>query len=102
QASQSHDAAGNRFVAAHQHDQAIEKIAAGYEFDRVGDDFAADQRGTHAVGNGNRIEFQGRATGGADAGAHVLGQFAKMVVAGSDLDPGVGDADERLGEIVVF
>ena len=109
QADQSQDAAGNRFVAADQDDEAVEEIAATDEFDRVGDDFAADQRGAHAVGahgdavrNGNRVELQRRAARCADAGAHVLRKFAKMVVARTDFDPGVRYADERLGEIVVL
>jgi len=41
--------------------------------------------------------YRGRATAAADAGADVLGKFAKVVVAGADFDPGVADADERLG-----
>jgi hypothetical protein len=32
----------------------------------------------------------------------VFCQFAQMVVAGSDFDPGVGHADQRSLEIVIF
>ena len=32
---------------------------------------------------------------------HVHGQIAQVIVAGTDLDPGVGDADERLPQILV-
>ena len=35
----------------------------------------------------------------ADAFLHVLGQRAQVVVAGSDFDPGVGDADDRLLQV---
>src|SRR5208283_337003 len=108
QAGQGHNAAGNGFVAAHQDNKGVEHIPAADEFNRIGNDFAADQRSAHAVGahgdavgNGNRIEFQRSAASSADAGADVVGKFAKVVVAGTDFDPGVGDADERLGEIVV-
>ena len=31
---------------------------------------------------------------------HVHGQLAQVIVAGTDLDPGVGDADERLPQIL--
>ena len=39
--------------------------------------------------------------GGADARLHVHGQVAQVKVARADLDPRIGDADERLLEIGV-
>jgi hypothetical protein len=32
----------------------------------------------------------------------MFGEFAQMIVTGADFDPGVGDANQRLGEIVVL
>ena len=64
QTRQGHDAAGNGFVAADENDQGVKQIAARHKFDRIGDDFAADQGGAHAfrthgdaVGNGYGVEF---------------------------------------------
>ena len=108
QTGQRHDAAGNGFVAADENDESVEEIAAGDEFDGVGDDLAADQRGAHAfrahgdaVGDGNRVELERSAAGGANAVFDVHGEFAKVIVARADLNPGIGNADERLGEIVI-
>ena len=39
--------------------------------------------------------------GGANALLHVLGERAQVQVAGADLDPGVGHADERLPQVGV-
>src|SRR5262249_11208271 len=109
QTGQGHDAAGNGFVAAHQNHQRVKKISTGHQFDGVGDDFAADERSFHsfsahgdAVGNGNGVEFEGRTTGFANAILDVLSEFAQVVVAGPDFNPGVGDADQRLAEVFVF
>ena len=48
-----------------------------------------------AVGDRDGVELDRRAAGLANALLHVRGQLAQVVVAGADLDPGVGDADER-------
>ena len=42
------------------------------------------------------------AAGGANAVTHVRGEFAQMVIAGADFDPGVGDADQRFAKVVIF
>ena len=109
QARQRHHAAGNRFVAADENDQCIEKISASDKFYRVGNDFAADQRSFHpfgahgdAVRNGNGIEFEWRAAGFADAVLYVLSEFAQVIVAGADFNPGVGDANQRLGKVFIL
>ena len=87
---------------------AVEQVAAGDQLDRVGDDLAADQRGLHAlaahrdaVGDRDGVELERRAAGLADAVLHVHGELAQVIVAGTNLDPGVGDADERLPQILV-
>ena len=108
EARERHHAAGNRLVAADEDDEAVEAVAARDQLDRVGDHLAADERRAHAlgahrdaVGDRDRVELHRRAAGGADAGLHVLGEVAQVVVARADLDPRVGDADERLLQIGV-
>ena len=108
QPRERHDAARNRLVAADEHDEAVEAVAARDELDRVGDHLAADERRAHAlgahrdaVGNRDGVELHRRAAGRADAGFDVLGQRAQVQIARADLDPGVGDADERLLQIRV-
>ena len=108
EARERHHAAGNRLVAADQDDEAVEAVAARDQLDRVGDHLAADQRRAHAlgahrdaVGDRDGVELHRRAAGGADAGLHVHREIAQVVVARADLDPGVGDADERLLEVGV-
>ncbi len=54
-----------------------------------------------AVGDRDGVEFHRRRAGGANAGLDVLGQRPQMEIAGTDFDPGVGDADERLLQIRV-
>jgi hypothetical protein len=104
-----HDAAGNGLVAADENNERVEQIAAGDEFDGVGDDFAADQGSAHAlgahgdaVGYGDGVEFQRGAARGADAGFDVGGEFAQVIVARADFDPGVSDADEGFFEVGVL
>src|SRR6267142_5710371 len=94
EAGQRHDATGNGLVAADQNHQRVKKISAGHQFDGVGNDFAADQRSLHSfgahgdvVGDGNGIEFERCAASFADAGFHVFGKFAQVIVAGADFDP---------------
>ncbi len=65
-----------------------------------------DERGLHAfgahgdaVGDGDGVELHGRAAGLADALLDGLGDLAEMEVAGADLGPGVGDADDGLVQV---
>ena len=106
EAGEGHDGGGHVFVAAGDADEAVEGVAAGDEFDAVGDDFAGDERGFHAfgahgdaVGDGDGVELHGRAAGFADALLDGLGYVAEVEVAGADLGPGVGDADDGLVEV---
>jgi hypothetical protein len=78
------------------------------ELDRVGDDLAGNQGGFHAlgahgdaVGDGDRVEFNGSAAGGADALLYLFREGAEMEIAGRDFRPGIGDGDQRAGEIGV-
>jgi hypothetical protein len=109
QPRQGHDAAGNSFVAPDQHHQGIEEIAPRDQLNRIGNNFAADQRCAHAlrphgdaIGDGHGVEFQRSAARGADAFLDVFGEFAQVIVAGADFNPGVGDAHQRFVEIVVL
>ena len=90
-------------------DDRVKHISARHQFDRIGDHFAAHQRGAHpfgahgdAVGNGYGVELQRRSAGCADAGLHVDGKLSQVIVARANFDPGVRYADERLGEILVL
>ena len=108
QARERHHGGGNRLVAADEDHQAVEAVAARDELDRVGDHLAADERGAHplgahrdAIGDRHGVELHRRAAGGADPLLERDRQLAQVPVARPDFDPGVGDADERLGEVRV-
>src|SRR2546427_5410677 len=108
QSRQGHDATRNGLVAANEDDERIEEVAPGDQLDRVRDDFAADERSAHAfrthgdaVGDGDGVELERSATRGANAFLHMQRQFAEVIIAGADFNPGVRHADERLFEIVV-
>jgi hypothetical protein len=108
QARERHDGAGDGLVAAGERHDRVEEVAAGDQLDGIRDDLPADEGGLHAlrphrdaVGDGDRVVFDRRAAGRPDAGLDALGQPAEMEVAGHDLDPGVGDAHERTGEVLV-
>ncbi len=106
EAAEGHDGGGHVLVAAGDADEAVEGVATGDEFDGVGDDFAGDQRGLHAfgahgdaVGDGDGVELHGSAAGFANALLDGLGDLAEMKVAGADLGPGIGDADDGLVQV---
>ena len=103
-----HRAARDGLVAGHQRDDAVEHVAAAGQFDGVRDNLAADQRSLHplgahgdAVAHGDGVELHRRATRGPDALLDLHGQVPQVEVARHRLDPGVGDADDRLGQIFV-
>ena len=106
EAAERHDDAGHVFIAAADADQAVKEIAARDQLDGVGDHFARNQRGLHAlrahgdaVGDGDGVELHRRAAGLANAFLERLGNLAQVHVAGADLGPCVGDADDRLVQI---
>ena len=108
QPRQGHGPGGNGFVAAHHADHRVEHLPPANQFDGVGDQLAADQRGAHAfrahglaVADGDGVELHGCAAGGADAFLHLGREPPQVEVAGHGFDPGVGHADERLAEIAV-
>jgi hypothetical protein len=78
------------------------------QLDRIGDDLPADERRAHAlrahgdaVRDRDGIELEGCATGLTHARLHVVGEPAKMKIAGPDLNPGVRNADQRARQVVV-
>ena len=82
------------------------EVAAGDEFDGVGDDFTGDERGLHAlgahgdaVGDGDGVELHGGSASFADALLYGGGYIAEMKVAGADLGPGVGYANDWLVQV---
>jgi hypothetical protein len=106
---QRHHGRRNRLVAADEHDQRVEEVAARDQLDRVRDHLAADERRAHAlaahrdaVGDGDRVELERRAAGRAYAFLDVTGQFTQVEIAGADLDPGVRDPDDRFLKVVVL
>ena len=103
-----HRRAGRRFIAGAERYDRIEHVAAPDEFDRIGDHFARDERGLHAlrthrntVGDGDRVEFHRRAACFADAALHVFGERAQVEIARHRFDPRVRDADDGFGEVLV-
>ena len=100
---------GDGLVAADKDDDARRsRLPRGDELDRVRDDLAAHQRGAHAfrahrdaVGDGDGVELERRAAGVADPSLDVRREIAEVIVAGADLDPGVGDPHQRAIEVVV-
>ena len=107
-AQQGHGGAGDGFVAGDQGHHAVEHVAAHQQLDGIGDHLAADERGLHAlsahgdaVADGDGIELHGSAAGRAYALLHLDGQLPQVVIAGHGLDPGIGHADDGLGEVLV-
>ena len=101
-----HHHARQALVAAGERDQRVVAVAAHGQFDRIGDDLAADQRGLHAlmahgdaVGHRDGGEFPRRAPGRGDAVLHRLGLTVQGDIAGRGLVPRRGHADQRLGDL---
>ena len=104
-ADHAHHHAGQRLVAAAETDQGVVGEAVDHGLDRIGDQFAREQRELHAlvvhadaVGNGNGGEFARRAAGFRDS--RLGGVDLKIVghVAGRLLALHADHADHRLGE----
>jgi hypothetical protein len=108
QSGQRHCSGGNGLVAAYDANDGVEHLPATNQFDGVGDQFAADQRGPHAfrahgfaVTDGDGVELHRGAASGADAFFHLGGQAPQVKVAGHGFDPGVGHADDGFSQIAV-
>ena len=83
-------------------------IASRDEFDRVSNDFAADQGSAHplsahgdAIGDRDGIEFHRCSASRANAGLHRGSEFTQMEVAGADFSPGIGNADDGAAQILI-
>ena len=95
-------------VAARQPDQSVVAMAAHGEFDGIGDDLPAHQRGLHAVvthrdavGDGDRRELARRAAGVRDAALGRLRLARQRDVAGRGLVPAGRHADQGLMNLLV-
>ena len=102
-----HDGGGHVLVAARDADDAVEEVAARDEFDGIGDHLARDQAGLHAlrshrdaVRDGDGVELHGSAAGLADALFDGCGDVAQMEVAGPNLCPSIGHANNGLMQIL--
>jgi hypothetical protein len=105
---EGHRAGGDRLVAADQAHQRVEHVAASDELYGVGDHLAANEGGLHPLGphgdavrDGDGVELHRGAARLPDALLDPLGEAPLVEVAGHRLDPGVGDADYRLAEVLV-
>ena len=83
QARQSHRRRRNCFVAAHHAHHSVEHLPTAHQFDGIGNDFAAHQRGSHtlcahrlAIADGDGVELHGRTARGADSFFHLSGKAA--------------------------
>src|SRR5256885_1610660 len=96
-----------RFGAGQRRDR-VEQVPGRDQLDGVCDHFAADKGGLHAfrahgdaLGGRNGVVLGGGSARLANAGLHFFGETPEMVVAGHDLDPGVGHSYERAGQVVI-
>ena len=103
-----HGAARHVLVAATDGHQSVETLRPHHGLDRIGDHLARDQRIAHArrahrnaVRDGDGIEQHALAAGGIGAGCRLARQLGDVHVAGGEIGPGRGDADLRLGEILI-
>ena len=108
QARRGHEHAGQALVAAGEQHGAVEPLGLHDGLHRVGDDLAADQREVHpdvahrdAVGHRDRAELHRVAARPVHALLGRLREALQRQVARGDLVPGRGDADLRLGEVLV-
>ena len=108
QPQQRHGCTGDGFIAGNQRHNAVEHMAARDKLNGIGNHLAAYQRGLHsfrahrdAVADGDGVELHRRASCFADAASHVHRQFAQMEIAGHGADPGIGDSDNGLLQILV-
>src|SRR5207249_9405287 len=50
---------------------------------------------------GDRVVLDGSSSCRANAGLHLFGEASEMVVAGHDLDPGIGHSHQRAGQVII-
>ena len=108
QTGQGQGPGGNGLVTAYDDDHGVKHIAPTDQLNRVGNDFAADEGGFHAlrphgdgVADGDGVDFHGRTAGLPHALLDLVGQPALIEVARHGLNPGVCHTDQRLGQIVI-
>jgi len=108
QAGHRHHHPGDRLVAARDSHESVQEMAPDYQLDGVRNRLATHERGLHAlgshgdsVGDGDRVELDGRSAGGANPGFDLFREFPVIPVTRRDLDPAVRDANEGLFQVVV-
>src|SRR5699024_10070154 len=108
QAGGHHVHAGQCFVAACEQDRPVQLLRTHDRFDGVGDHLTRDEGEVHAVvahgdavGDRDRAELQWVATAGVHTSLRGAGQAVQGEVAGGDLVPRTGNADERLVPVTV-
>ena len=101
-------AAGIGFVASHHTNHCVKHLPAANQFDGIGNQFAAYQGCAHplgahgfAIADGDGVEFHWRPTGSANPFLHLGRHPAQVKVAGHGFNPGIGNADQWLGQIAV-
>ena len=109
QAQCRHQHARGDLVAVGDTHQGVGAMGVAHVFHRIGDQVAAGQRIQHAavthgdaVVHGDGVELAGHATGRLDLARHQLPHILQMHMAGHELGEGIGDGDDRLGEILVL
>ncbi len=96
-ARRAHEQRGRGLVAAHEQHDAVDRIAADRLLDVHAGEIAEQHRGGTQLRFTQRHhgKFQRKAAGFIDATLHELRQLAEVPIAGSQLPPGVADADDR-------
>ena len=103
---QRHGGCWNRLIAAHNANHSVKQLPTAHQLNGVGNHFAAHQRCAHAFGShslaiadGNRVELHRGAARGANALFHLRRDPPQVEVARHGFNPGVGDSNQRLGEV---
>ena len=109
QTGHGHDTAGHVLVTATDGHYTVKALTAHDGFDRVSDDFAADQAVAHTgcahrntIRNGDGVEQHAFTASGVNAFDGFARQVVNVHVAGGHHAPGTGHANLRLFEIGIF
>ena len=96
-ARRAHEQRRRGLVAAHEQHDAIERIAADGFLDVHAGEIAEQHGGGTQLRFTERHhgEFERKTAGLVDAALHELRELAEVTIAGSQLAPGVADADDR-------
>src|SRR5207245_5895044 len=102
----SYNHSGQVLYASADDDDAVHRLGAAGGLDRIGDNFAGDERVLHplsahrdAVGGGDSAEDLRHRAGLLDGGFSAFGQAVEAEVAGCDGAVSVSNADDGFGEV---